>query len=100
MAYKTVKGWKTLPFIIGNDLFEKVATVGLLPVCIDYLTNEYCLHIEAVSTFILVFGAARNFTPIFGAVASNFYGRFRVIVVGSGITLMVSITFYNSLMYI
>ncbi|CAN1285756.1 Protein NRT1/ PTR FAMILY 1.2 [Linum perenne] len=88
MAYKTVKGWKTLPFIIGNDLFEKVATVGLLPVCIDYLTNEYCLHIEAVSTFILVFGAARNFTPIFGAVASNFYGRFRVIVVGSGITLM------------
>ncbi|CAN1836337.1 hypothetical protein LINPERHAP1_LOCUS34737 [Linum perenne] len=67
-------------------------------VCIDYLTNENFIHIEAVSTFILVFGAARNFTPIFGAVASNFYGRFKVIVVGSGITLMVSLTFYSNIL--
>ncbi|CAN0860460.1 Protein NRT1/ PTR FAMILY 1.2, partial [Linum grandiflorum] len=81
-------GWKTLPFIIANEIFEKAASVGLIPVCIEYLTNEYFIGLSGVSTFVLVFGAVRNFTPIFGAALSNSYTQFKVIAFGSWVTLM------------
>ncbi|CAN1793154.1 Protein NRT1/ PTR FAMILY 1.2 [Linum perenne] len=80
-------GWKTLPFIITNEVMERGASVGLIPVCIKYLADEYHLSMASIAIFVLIVGAARNFTPIFGAHASKSHGRFKIIAFGSGITL-------------
>ncbi|KAI3945134.1 hypothetical protein MKW92_039541 [Papaver armeniacum] len=64
----TKGGLKTLPFIIVNEAFEKVASYGIQPNLILYFMNEY--HY--------------NFVAIFGAFLSDSYlGRFRVIALGS-----------------
>ncbi|CAN1157529.1 Protein NRT1/ PTR FAMILY 1.1 [Linum perenne] len=84
-------GWKTLPFIITNEVMERGASVGLIPVCIKYLADEYHLSMASIAIFVLIVGAARNFTPIFGAHASKSHGRFKIIAFGSGITLQVPV---------
>ncbi|CAN0891092.1 Protein NRT1/ PTR FAMILY 1.2 [Linum grandiflorum] len=81
-------GWRTLPFIIANEVLEKVASVGLVPVCLDYLVREYYIGVGGVLKFNLLAGATSYLTPIVGALASNSCSKFRVIAVGSAITLV------------
>uniref|UniRef100_A0A0E0JP09 Major facilitator superfamily (MFS) profile domain-containing protein n=1 Tax=Oryza punctata TaxID=4537 RepID=A0A0E0JP09_ORYPU len=87
---KTSKGGlRTIPFIISNEVFEKVATFGLHANMILYLTERYHMT-AATGTVVLYFwNAVSNFLPIFGAVLSDScLGRFRVIALGSVISLV------------
>ncbi|WVZ68744.1 hypothetical protein U9M48_017645 [Paspalum notatum var. saurae] len=81
-------GLRTIPFIISNEIFEKVASFGLTSNMILYLTERY-LMTSAFATIVLYFwGAFSNFLPIFGAVlADACLGRFRVIALGSFVSL-------------
>ncbi|KAJ1285505.1 hypothetical protein BS78_03G284400 [Paspalum vaginatum] len=81
-------GLRTIPFIISNEIFEKVASFGLTSNMILYLTERY-LMTSAFATVVLYFwGAFSNFLPIFGAVLADAYlGRFRVIALGSFVSL-------------
>ncbi|XP_066379730.1 protein NRT1/ PTR FAMILY 1.1-like isoform X2 [Miscanthus floridulus] len=81
-------GLRTIPFIISNEIFEKVATFGLTANMILYLTERYLMS-SAVATVVLYFwNAISNFLPIFGAVlADSRLGRFRVIALGSCVSL-------------
>ncbi|TVU35035.1 hypothetical protein EJB05_16901 [Eragrostis curvula] len=86
-------GLRTIPFIISNEIFEKVATFGLHANMILYLTDRYHMS-NALATIVLYFwNALSNFLPIFGAVLSDAcLGRFRVIALGSVVSLVVSAT--------
>uniref|UniRef100_A0A0D9V5Z3 Uncharacterized protein n=1 Tax=Leersia perrieri TaxID=77586 RepID=A0A0D9V5Z3_9ORYZ len=87
---KTNKGGlRTIPFIISNEIFEKVATFGLHANMILYLTERYHMT-AATGTVVLYFwNALSNFLPIFGAILSDsFLGRFRVIALGSVVSLV------------
>ncbi|XP_042496954.1 protein NRT1/ PTR FAMILY 1.1-like isoform X2 [Macadamia integrifolia] len=77
-------GFRTMPFIIVNESFEKVASYGLMPNMIFYLMKEYNLNAATGTTILLLWSATSNAFAIVGAFLSDSYlGRFRVIVLGS-----------------
>ncbi|KAJ0971801.1 hypothetical protein J5N97_019760 [Dioscorea zingiberensis] len=81
-------GFKTIPFIIANEIFEKVANIGLVVNMIIYLTKEYHMKPATGASVIFIWLAGSNFTPIFGAfLADSYLGRYRVIAFGSFICL-------------
>ncbi|KAK1289301.1 putative peptide transporter [Acorus calamus] len=90
-------GLKTMPFIMANnvpanEIFEKVASTGLLANMINYLTKDYHMTAAKGGTVLFLWSALSNFLPIFGASLSDSYlGRFRVITLGSFISLAVKL---------
>ncbi|KAF2304839.1 hypothetical protein GH714_039145 [Hevea brasiliensis] len=66
-------GLRTMPFIIANETFEKVAGVGLQANMILYLQNEYNLSSATGATILFLWLAISYFTPIFGAFVSDSY---------------------------
>ncbi|KVI11587.1 protein NRT1/ PTR FAMILY 1.1-like [Cynara cardunculus var. scolymus] len=81
-------GLRTMPFIIVNEAFERVASVGLRANMILYLKNEYHLSNATGANIMFLWGAISNFMPTLGAFLSDSYlGRFRVIAIGSTISL-------------
>ncbi|KAJ0816712.1 putative proton-dependent oligopeptide transporter family, MFS transporter superfamily [Helianthus annuus] len=87
-------GFRTLPFILANESFEKVASYGLLPNMIIYLLVDYHMSFTKGTNVILIWSAATNFLPIAGAfLADSFLGRFLTIFLGSIISLMVCIAY-------
>ncbi|KAJ0523603.1 putative proton-dependent oligopeptide transporter family [Helianthus anomalus] len=86
-------GLITMPFIIANEAFEKVASYGLVPNMILYLMNDYKFGIAKGTNIIFLWSAATNFAPILGAFLSDSYlGRFLTIGFGSLFSLLVMFT--------
>ncbi|KAJ4839895.1 hypothetical protein Tsubulata_003203, partial [Turnera subulata] len=82
-------GLRTMPFIIANETFEKVAGYGLMANMILYLRNEYNISNAAGANILFLWSAISNFLPIIGAfISDSFLGRFWVIALGSVITLL------------
>jgi len=81
-------GLRTIPFIISNEIFEKVATFGLTANMVLYLTERYLMSSAFAAVVLYNWHAVSNFLPIFGAVlADACIGRFRVIALGSFVSL-------------
>ncbi|KAF9616500.1 hypothetical protein IFM89_029797 [Coptis chinensis] len=77
-------GLLTMPFIIANESFEKVASYGLMPNMIFYLMKGYRMSSANGTSVLQLWSALTNFTPILGAFLSDSYvGRFQVIAMGS-----------------
>ncbi|KAK1266061.1 putative peptide transporter [Acorus gramineus] len=77
-----------MPFIMANEIFEKVASTGLLANMINYLTKDYHMNAAKGGTVLFLWSALSNFLPIFGASLSDSYlGRFQVITLGSFVSL-------------
>ncbi|CAO2825962.1 unnamed protein product [Amaranthus hypochondriacus] len=94
LATTSKGGLKTLPFIIANESFEKVASYGLLPNMITYLMGSYGMELATGSNFIYYWSAATSLAPVLAAfLADSYVGRFWMIAFGSiisflGITLL------------
>lgn len=93
MDWKQVKPRKggviTMPFIIANEAFAYVASYGLLPNMILYLTRDYRMSVPKGMNVLFLWGAASNFTPTIGAVlADSYIGRFFTITWGSIFSLL------------
>ncbi|KAK9273737.1 hypothetical protein L1049_018547 [Liquidambar formosana] len=85
----TKGGFRTLPFIIANEAFEKVASYGLVLNMIVYLRREYGMETTAGTNVLFLWSAATNFMPIIGAfIADSYVGRYRMIGFGSIISLL------------
>ncbi|KAK9690226.1 hypothetical protein RND81_09G113700 [Saponaria officinalis] len=82
-------GFITIPFIIANESFEKVATYGLIPNMIIYLMKDYKMSVTKAQNLLYFWNAALNFLPIVGAfLADSFLGRFLTIGLGSLLSLL------------
>ncbi|XP_044486740.1 protein NRT1/ PTR FAMILY 1.2-like [Mangifera indica] len=82
-------GLITMPFIIANEAFEKVASYGLVPNMILYFIGDYHLSVAKGTNILFFWTAATNFMPILGAFLSDSYlGRFLTIGLGSIISLL------------
>lgn len=82
-------GLRTMPFIIANEAFERLASYGLLPNMILYLMREYHMDVATGTSVLSLWGAATNFLPLAGAFLSDSYlGRFQTIALGSVTSLM------------
>uniref|UniRef100_M8CMF7 Putative peptide transporter n=1 Tax=Aegilops tauschii TaxID=37682 RepID=M8CMF7_AEGTA len=81
-------GLRTIPFIISNEIFEKVATYGLQANMVVYLTKRYDMTPATSAMVLYLWSALTNFLPIGGGVLSDvFFGRFPVIAVGCVVSL-------------
>ncbi|CAJ1973882.1 unnamed protein product [Sphenostylis stenocarpa] len=82
-------GFRTLPFIIANEAFERLASLGLMPNMILYLTKVYGMQTAGATNFLLLWSAVSNFTPFIGAVlADSYVGRYSMIAFGSVASLL------------
>lgn len=82
-------GLKTMPFIIVNEAFERVASYGLMPNMIFYLMKNYRMEAASGSTILFLWSAMSNGLSIFGAFLSDsFMGRYLVISLGSLCSLL------------
>lgn len=74
------RGVKAMPFIIGNETFEKLGAIGTLSNLLVYLTSVFNMkHISAV-TLINVFNGTTNFATLLGAFLSDtYFGRYKTL---------------------
>lgn len=76
--------------VAANEAFERLASLGLMPNMILYLTREYGMQTAGATNFLLLWSAASNFTPFVGAVlADSYVGRYSMIAFGSIASLLV-----------
>lgn len=77
-------GWKAMPFILGNETFERLASVGLIANFMVYLTRELHMSLVSASNFLNIWSGIANFAPLIGAFISDAYvGRFKTIAFAS-----------------
>ncbi|KAJ3690495.1 hypothetical protein LUZ61_019659 [Rhynchospora tenuis] len=77
-------GFKTMPFILANEVCDRFATTGFNANMITYLTQQMHMPLVEASNTLTNFGGTASLTPIIGAlIADSFAGRFWTIAAGS-----------------
>lgn len=77
-------GWKSMPYVLGNETFERLASMGLLANFMVYLLTQLQMDQVAATNLINVWSGASNFAPMVGAFISDAYlGRFWTIAFSS-----------------
>ncbi|KAK4257151.1 hypothetical protein QN277_006775 [Acacia crassicarpa] len=74
------RGWKVMPFIIGNETFEKLGAIGTLSNLLVYLTTVFNLKNITATNVINIFNGSTNFATLLGAFCSDtYFGRYKTI---------------------
>ncbi|KAL1808300.1 hypothetical protein ACET3Z_025290 [Daucus carota] len=82
-------GWRSMPYIIGNETFERLATVGLLANFNVFLMTQFHMDQVYASNVNNIWSGISNFAPLLGAYISDAYvGRFRTIAFSSFAVLL------------
>uniref|UniRef100_J3M748 Major facilitator superfamily (MFS) profile domain-containing protein n=1 Tax=Oryza brachyantha TaxID=4533 RepID=J3M748_ORYBR len=77
-------GYRTMPFILANEICDRFATAGFGANLITYLTQQLPLPLVEASNTLTNFSGTSSLTPILGALAADaFAGRFWTIIAGS-----------------
>lgn len=75
------------------------ATNALTPNLILYLMNEYHMDMTTGSNILYIWSATTNIAPVLAAfLADSFVGRFKMIGLGSVVTLVVKFMLFNFLL--
>ncbi|XP_065850010.1 protein NRT1/ PTR FAMILY 2.11-like isoform X1 [Euphorbia lathyris] len=61
------RGWKAMPFVIGNETFEKLGAIGTLANLLIYLTTVFNMKSITAATIINIFNGTANFGTLIGA---------------------------------
>ncbi|KAI5604828.1 hypothetical protein BDE02_01G312800 [Populus trichocarpa] len=70
-------GIKAMPFVIGNETFEKLGTVGSSTNLAVYLTTVFNMKSVKATTLLNVFNGTSNLAPLIGAYLSDtYFGRY------------------------
>ncbi|CAI0399238.1 unnamed protein product [Linum tenue] len=73
-----------MPFIIGNETFEKLGAIGTLSNLLIYLTTVFNLSNIKAATIISVFNGTANFGTLLGAyICDTFLGRYNTLAAAS-----------------
>ncbi|KFK34096.1 hypothetical protein AALP_AA5G101400 [Arabis alpina] len=74
------RGWKVMPFIIGNETFEKIGIIGTLSNLLVYLTSVFNLKRYTAATIINAFGGTINFGTFVAAfLCDTYFGRYKTL---------------------
>lgn len=77
-------GFKTMPFILANEICDRFATAGFNANLITYLTQQLHLPLVEASNTLTNFNGTASLMPVLGALAADsFAGRFWTIIAGS-----------------
>ncbi|KAK6261575.1 hypothetical protein QUC31_007391 [Theobroma cacao] len=77
-------GWRAIMFIIGNETFEKVASMSLISNISVYLKTEYNMGGVSVVNVVNIWSGFSNITGVAGAyIADACLGKFLTLLFGS-----------------
>lgn len=69
-----------MPFIIGNEVFEKLGIIGTLSNLLVYLTAVFNMKSITAATIINVFGGTTNFGTFIAAfLCDSYFGRYKTL---------------------
>ncbi|KAI3454615.1 hypothetical protein Pfo_011278 [Paulownia fortunei] len=78
------RGVKAMPFIIGNETFEKLGAIGTLSNLQVYLTTVFNMKRISATTLLNVFNGTTNFATLIGAyLCDTYFGRYKTLGFGS-----------------
>ncbi|KAE9609612.1 hypothetical protein Lal_00006543 [Lupinus albus] len=82
-------GWRSIKYIIGNESFEKLASMSLISNLTVYLLTNYNLSGIFVVNVVQIWNGSSNIASIIGAFISDTYlGRFKTLLCGSIASLL------------
>ncbi|KAI3974137.1 hypothetical protein MKX01_033388 [Papaver californicum] len=74
------RGIKAMPYIIGNETFEKLGTIGTSSNLAVYLTTVFNMKNVSAATLMNVFTGTTNLSPLVGAFLSDaYFGRYKTL---------------------
>ncbi|KAL8256970.1 hypothetical protein R6Q59_029011 [Mikania micrantha] len=74
------RGVKAMPFVIGNETFEKLGTIGTSTNLLVYLTTVFNMKSIGATNLIYIFNGTCNFGTLAGAfLADTYFGRYKVL---------------------
>ncbi|KAK4485692.1 hypothetical protein RD792_008336 [Penstemon davidsonii] len=74
------RGIKAMPFIIGNETFEKLGAIGTLSNLQVYLTTVFNMSRLSATTLLNVFNGTTNIATILGAyLCDTYFGRYKTL---------------------
>ncbi|KAH9316247.1 hypothetical protein KI387_024874 [Taxus chinensis] len=92
---RTKGGWKTMPFIIGNESCEKLGLVGLGSNTLVYLSREYNIKIVTAVNALTIISSTTGIATLGGAfLADSYIGRYLGILIGS-LSLLVATSLWT-----
>ncbi|CAJ1939942.1 unnamed protein product [Sphenostylis stenocarpa] len=82
-------GWKAMPYILGNDTIERLATYGMQANFVVYLMKVYNMDQVLSANILNTWLALSNITPLIGAFLADAYlGKFLTIALASFASLV------------
>ncbi|KAL9303200.1 hypothetical protein ACSQ67_020463 [Phaseolus vulgaris] len=86
---ETKPGWRAISYILGTQIVEKIATVGMMANFMVYLMQFFNLGQVAAANVLGAWAGASNLIPIIGGcVADAYLGKFKTIAISSFGTLL------------
>lgn len=77
-------GWKSMPYVLGNESLERLASIGLTANFMVFLMVVFHMSQVSASNVMNIWSGIGNFAPLIGAFISDAYvGKFWVIAVSS-----------------
>ncbi|KAK4264241.1 hypothetical protein QN277_025449 [Acacia crassicarpa] len=74
------RGWKAMPYIIGNETFERLGAIGTLANLLVYLNTVFNLKSITATNMINIFNGSTNFSTLIGAfLCDTYFGRFKTL---------------------
>ncbi|KAH9295091.1 hypothetical protein KI387_038679, partial [Taxus chinensis] len=89
---KQLGGWKTFPFIIGNEVCSTAASTNLSGNMIVYLTTQFNIKNIQATNIINISSAGSQLAPLVGAfLADSYLGLFWIISIGSVVSFIATV---------
>ncbi|OAY37703.1 protein NRT1/ PTR FAMILY 2.8 [Manihot esculenta] len=83
-AARNLGGWKAIRYILGNESFEKLASMSLIANMTVYLQNKYHMGGASNVNVTTIWSGSSNVTSLLGAfLADTYLGRFRTLLFGT-----------------
>ncbi|KAL1812487.1 hypothetical protein ACET3Z_022552 [Daucus carota] len=74
------RGVKAMPFVIGNETFEKLGTIGTSSNLLVYLTTVFNMKSINATNLINIFNGTCNFGTLLGAfLCDTYFGRYKTL---------------------
>ncbi|CAL0304473.1 unnamed protein product [Lupinus luteus] len=73
-------GWRAIRYILANETFEKVASMGLIANLIVYMHTQYNMDNTTSAQVFTIWAGSTNFLPLVGAyIADAYAGKFNTL---------------------
>lgn len=83
-------------FVIGNESFERLASMGLIMNLSVYLKTKYNMYGVFLINVVSIWGGSCNILPLLGAfIAEKYLSRFGTLLLGCSASFLVTIDLFK-----